>query len=189
MKTRTVFWLGLGGAVALYLYLNRQQVTGDAQSGVEDVQAALEGWQSVGAGPTWVPILTAAENEYGLPPMLLSRIAYQESRFRPDVITGATASPAGALGLMQLMPQYFTSVQVPLPFSQSDTQAQIGQAAGLLVQLFNHFQDWGLAIAGYNDGQGNIDAFVAGSRAMPAETQNYVSQVLADVPLQTSLPV
>lgn len=154
-----------------------------AVSGVDTVTAAVSGWRNVGQGPRWLPVLNAAEDAYGIPRDLLARIAYQESRFRQSIIDGTQASPAGALGLMQLMPQYFTTVQVPRPFSDTDTQAQIGEGAHQLVNLYNHYQDWGLALAGYNDGQGNVDAYVAGTRALPQETLNYVSGVLADVPL------
>jgi soluble lytic murein transglycosylase-like protein len=147
------------------------------------VTAAIAGWKNVQAGPTWVPVLNSAEQQFGIPPDLLARMAYQESHFRPEIIDGTKASPAGALGLMQLMPQYFNTVRVAVPFQPADTVAQIQQAAQLLVGLMNHFNDWTLAVAAYNDGQGNIDQYVAGTRALPAETSNYVADVLADVPL------
>lgn len=143
----------------------------------------VSGWQNVGQGPRWAPMLAQAEDLYGIPRNLLARIAYQESHFRQDIIDGTKVSPAGALGLMQLMPQYFDTVRRPVPFTDSDTADQIDQAARQLVALFNHFQDWGLAVAGYNDGQGNVNQYVAGNRALPQETLNYVSGILADVPI------
>jgi soluble lytic murein transglycosylase-like protein len=150
------------------------------------VTATLSGWQAVQQGPLWVPVINSIEAQYGIPPNLLARIAYQESRFRPDVITGSTVSSAGALGIMQLMPQYFHSVNVPRPYSPDDTTAQITEAAQLLANLYAHFGDWSLAIAAYNDGQGNIDAYLAGSHALPQQTTDYVSQVLADVPVASN---
>lgn len=183
MSRNTVAILGGAALLAVVLYTQRNTVGSGVQSVSEDIQAAVEGWKQVGDGPTWVPLLNAAEVSYGLPQDLLARMAYQESRFRPDVITGATVSPAGALGLMQLMPQYFTTVQGPRPFTPAVTQAQIAQAAQQLAGLYSHFGDWTLAVAAYNDGQGNIDAYVAGTRPLPQETQNYVVQVTADVPL------
>ena len=160
---------------------------GLAQSGVEDVTAAISGWQSVGEGPTWVPVLNQAEQQLGIPANLLARVAYQESHFRSDIITGETVSPAGALGLMQLEPAYFTTVQVAVPFTAADTEAQITQAGQDLLQQYQAFGDWGLALAAYNDGAGNIKAYQAGTHTLPAETTTYVAEVLADVPLPTSL--
>lgn len=186
MDTRTVLYVA-GGAGLLWLLSRNQTVQDTAQSvvesGVDTVRAALSGWQTVQQGPQWVPVLNAAENQVGLPANLLARMAYQESHFRPEIIDGTRASPAGALGIMQLMP-IFSTVQVPVPFTPQDTGAQIQQAAQLLAGLYRHYRgDWGLAVAAYNDGQGNVDKYVAGARALPAETLSYVSQVLADVPV------
>lgn len=193
MGTRTLLYV-LGGAGVLWLLTRNQTVQGAVESvvesGVDTVQAAISGWQAVKQGPQWIPVINAAENQTGLPPNLLARMAYQESHFRPEIIDGTQASSAGALGILQLMPQYFASVRVPRPFSAADTAAQIQEAAQLLWNLYRHYQDWGLAVAAYNDGQGNVDAYVAGTRALPAETVSYVSQVLADVPLSgATMPV
>ncbi len=151
------------------------------------MQAAFTGWKAVQQGPVWVPVLNTTESEYGIPTDLLARIAYQESHFRPDIITGTKVSPAGALGLMQLMPQYFASVQRPRPYSAADTVAQISEAAQLLQQLYSRFGDWALAIAAYNDGAGNVNQYIAGNRALPKETTDYVAAVLADVPVSDGL--
>lgn len=147
------------------------------------MQAAVSGWQTVNDGPQWVPVIQVAEMQAGIPQNLLARMAYQESHFRTSIIQGTQASPAGALGILQLMPQYFSTVRVPRPFTAQDTDAQIQQAAGELTRLYGVFGDWALALAGYNDGQGNVQAYLAGTRALPAETLNYVSDVLADVPV------
>jgi soluble lytic murein transglycosylase-like protein len=181
MNTKILWWI-LGGAGLLYLLTQRQQVAQLAQSGEEDVTAALSGWQTVNDGPIWIPVINTTENQFGIPPNLLARMAYQESRFRTDVISGTTTSPAGALGILQLMPQFFSTVQGPIPFQRSDTVAQITQAAQQLTALYAHFGDWALALAGYNDGQANVDAYLAGNRALPMETSQYVSQILTDVP-------
>jgi soluble lytic murein transglycosylase-like protein len=179
----------LGGGVLIYVVY--QALNGGSgnvvQSAADDITAAVSGWQSVGEGPTWLPVLNAAETQYGIPTNLLARLAYEESTFRSDVIQGLTSSSTGALGLMQLEPAYFSSVTVPIPFTAADTQNQIAQGAQQLASLYAHFNDWGLALAGYNDGQTNVDAFVAGTRALPQETVNYVAGIITDVPVSTTL--
>jgi soluble lytic murein transglycosylase-like protein len=174
------FWIVLAGVIGTLLFLKRQAI-GDT------VTATLSGWQTVEQGPVWVPVINTTEQQLGIPTNLLARMAYEESRFRPDVIDGTTPSSAGALGILQLMPQYFNTVTVPRPFSQADTVNQISQAGAQLVFLFNQFGDWTLAVAGYNAGAGTVSQFLAGSRSLPAETQNYVSQILADVPVVGAL--
>ena len=182
----TVLVVGLFGAVALYAYLNQSSLTDIAQTGVDDVTAALTGWKNVQQGPKWVPVLNAAETSLGIPPDLLARIAYQESHFRPDIISGANVSSEGALGLMQMLPKYFASVRVPTPFTDDDTAAQITEAGGLLASLYRQFSDWSLAVAAYNWGAGNVNNYLAGKvTALPDETATYVADVFGDVPMST----
>jgi soluble lytic murein transglycosylase-like protein len=180
-------WLLGGGALAWLLYSQRQEVAGAVEWGGEAVTAAVSGWKNVKDGPRWVPVINVAETQYGIPTDLLARMAYEESHFRPEIIDGTVASGAGALGILQMMPQYFDTVRRARPFTPQDTGAQIQQAAGELARLYNHYGDWALAVAAYNDGQGNIDAYRAGTRTPPPETYNYVAAILADVPVGSML--
>jgi len=186
MDAEDIFLLA-GAGLIVYAVATNQTATSALETGVETVQAAVMGWASVNEGPTWVPVINQSEAAYGLPANLLARQAYQESHFRQEVIDGTKASPAGALGLMQLMPQDFGSVTVPIPFNASDTQQQISDAAAYMARLYAQFADWGLALAAYDDGPGNVQKYLAGQRALPTETQNYVAQILTDVPLASSL--
>lgn len=152
-----------------------------------------DAWKDEEDGPKWVPILNEAEVAFGIPTDLLARIAYQESSFIPGQIDGTIASSVGALGLMQLMPQFFDSVKVPRPFTDADTNAQIKQSATLLVSLYHRFGDWQVAVAAYNWGGGNVhadyikdgDEYVLSD--MPSQTQNYVKKVFGDVPIAGAL--
>ena len=181
------------GAVAAWYVLTQ---TAPGESAVETVTAAIAGWQSVNQGPVWVPVINQSELASGIPTNLLARQAYQESRFRQDVISGATSSSAGALGILQLEPQFFSTVQVPTPFAASDTTAQISQAAQQMAALYTEFGDWGVALAAYDWGAGNVSAYLKnpynatsnpGGIQLPAETQAYVSEILTDVPVPSSL--
>lgn len=147
----------------------------------EAVVSNTAGWKSVGQAAQWLPDLNAAEIQYGIPTDLLARIAYTESRFRSDIISGAKASSAGALGLMQLEPEYFASVRVPRPFTIADVQAQIQDAADDLVTNYNALGNWPQAIAAYNAGLTTIQKGNA-SAANKAGTAAYVAAILADVP-------
>jgi len=121
----------------------------------------------------YLPLLNAAEDKYNIPRNLLARQAYQESRFRDDIVDGSTVSPAGALGIMQIVPKYHPDVN-PL-----DTPAAIDYAAAFMQRLYNQFGTWSLALAAYNAGPGNVKKY---SGIPPfAETQNYVNQILNDL--------
>lgn len=117
-----------------------------------------------------------ARARYSLPGNLLERVAYQESRFREDIITGQTVSSAGALGLMQIVPKWHPDV------NPRDPIASIDYAGKYLRQLFTQFGSWRLALAAYNWGPGNVSKY-RDPASWPRETRDYVSQISADVGL------
>jgi len=184
-NTKILLWVGGLGALVWFLARSRNGTsaadsTSLISAGADAVTAALSGWKSVGSGPQWTPYLASVEAQYAIPTDLLARVAYQESRFREEIIRGTKPSPAGALGMMQMMPQYFQSVNVPVPYTDADVQAQVQEAAGQLVKLYQSTGDWQLALAAYNAGLGNVQKY--GGVPPFQETQDYVAQITADVP-------
>lgn len=191
MNRELLTWLGFGiaGTVLVKMFGSMQNADGTAPAvaftndpvgATMDAVKALAGWKNVNKAADWLPTLAAAEVSAGLPTDLLARIAYQESHFREEIIRGTQASPAGALGIMQMMPQYFQSVRAQQPYSDDAVTSQINEAANLLASLYTRFKSWPLAIAAYNAGAGNVSKY--GGIPPFAETQNYVAQVTADVP-------
>jgi soluble lytic murein transglycosylase-like protein len=184
-------WLGFGiaGTVLVKMFSSMQNADGstpvtsftnDPVSAMTDAIKALAGWKNVNKAADWLPTLAAAEISTGLPTDLLARVAYEESRFREEIIRGTKPSPAGALGIMQMMPQYFQSVRAQQPYSDDAVTSQINEAANLLASLYTRFNSWPLAIAAYNAGAGNVSKY--GGIPPFAETQNYVAAITADVP-------
>lgn len=160
-----------------------------ATGGTLAVQAVLAYWQQSANAQKWAPVLAAAEQANGLPQNLLARMAYTESAYSQDVIDGTRASSAGALGILQLEPQYFDTVRRPVPFSDQDTTDQINQAAAQMATLYRQLSPlaagtgqnpWALALAGYNAGAGAVRHY----QGIPpyAQTESYVTDILADVP-------
>lgn len=138
------------------------------------VGVRLAMWKSTKNAEKYLPALRAAEIRYGLPTDLLARMAYQESRFRDDIVNGAVRSTVGAVGLMQIVPKYHPTVN-PL-----DVNAAIEYAAKFVRDLHQRFGSWKLAVAAYNAGPGNVTKY-NGVPPFP-ETQQYVSQIFADLP-------
>ena len=149
---------------------------GAVASIIEPVEVMLRRVFSLpAAGAPYADSIRAAESRYGIPDSLLARLLYQESRFRPDVISGETLSPAGAVGIAQFMPA--TAAQ--LGVDPRDPQSSIDGAARYLRQLFEQFGDWAKALAAYNWGPGNVAR--RGFALAPAETRGYVNAILSDV--------
>ncbi len=99
-------------------------------------------------------------------------------------------SPAGAVGMFQLMPatakQYGLSLWPRDQRKQTDPAARA--AARYLHQLYTQFGDWRLVVAAYNTGAGNVKklldryhttSFERIAPHLPAETQLYVPKVAA----------
>jgi len=133
---------------------------------------------------TYVPRLKEVFTAQKVPPELVW-IAEVESSFDPRA-----RSPAGAAGLFQLMPA--TAKRFGLrcwPLDQRLTpEKSAGATAKYLRYLHGHFNDWRLALAAYNAGQGAVDRLLQERKAatfdaiaphLPAETQMYVPRIEA----------
>src|ERR1041384_3059696 len=107
----------------------------------------------------------AADNE--LPEEFFTRLIWQESRFDPRAV-----SPAGAQGIAQFMPQ--TAAMRGLINAFEPLEA-LRESASYLSELRTTFRgNLGLAAAVYKAGPGQVEAWLAGRRRFPGETQAYV---------------
>ena len=107
----------------------------------------------------------AADNE--LPEEFFTRLIWQESRFDPEAV-----SPAGAQGIAQFMPQTAAARGLMNAFEPLEA---LQESASYLRELRTTFRgSLGLAAAAYNAGPGQVEAWLAGRRRLPFETQAYV---------------
>jgi soluble lytic murein transglycosylase-like protein len=105
-------------------------------------------------------------------PLLLHAVIDQESRYQ-----ARATSPAGARGLMQLMPGTARMLNVR-GAAIVDAEANVDGGARLLRQLHGRFNDFNLTLAAYNAGEGAVRRY--GNQVPPyPETQNYVRGVMA----------
>lgn len=128
--------------------------------------------------------------QYGVPKNLVYAVIETESGFRADAV-----SPAGAVGLMQLMPvtfEWLTEYQLRenLPSRKiSDPEVNIRYGVFYLRWLYDRYSHWTEACAAYNAGHGNMDAWLKDADrtdgsgrlridAIPLdETRDYVAKV------------
>jgi soluble lytic murein transglycosylase-like protein len=124
--------------------------------------------------PVLVGYLNDAATRFNVSPTLVQAVAWQESRFRSDVI-----SPKGAIGIMQLMPATARQLGV----NPHDPRQNIYGGVAYLSMLLTRFNgDTRLALAAYNAGP----QAVAQYRGIPPfrETQNYVTSIAARISLR-----
>jgi cell wall-associated NlpC family hydrolase len=117
----------------------------------------------------FAPQFASAESHYHLPAGLLAAVAQQESGGNPSAL-----SPAGAEGLMQLMP----STAAGLGVNPNDPDQAIDAAGRILAGNLSRFHgSVPLALAAYNAGAGAVEQY--GGIPPYAETQNYVRSITA----------
>ena len=121
-------------------------------------------------------------------PMELALLPFIESAFNPQALSVASAS-----GMWQFMPA--TGLQYELKQNlfrddRRDVLASTRAALDYLQMLHRMFDDWHLALAAYNWGQGNVQRALERNRRarqdlvytalrMPDETRNYVPKLQA----------
>lgn len=116
------------------------------------------------------PIEKAAQ-EFDLPRDLISAVILAESGGNPKAV-----SPAGARGLMQLMPATGREMGMSDPF---DPEANIRAGSKYLKQMVDMWDgDLTLALASYNAGPANVSRY--GGVPPFQETRQYVNKVMTN---------
>jgi hypothetical protein len=131
----------------------------------------------------FMPLIEQRLKEYGLPDDL-KYLAVVESSLRPTAV-----SSAGAGGLWQFIEgtgRRFEMDTTTAVDERMDISKATGAAMQYLSRLYNLFQDWPLALAGYNAGEQRVLDELQEQRvnsyydlALPAETERFVYKIIA----------
>lgn len=150
-------------------------------TGIGYQDSTMSTWNPTAIPAQYAAAIRAAEQDNGMPVNLLARLLYQESHFRPDIISGNTKSAVGAIGIAQFMPATARALGVnPL-----DPIASIAAAGQMLRDLYDATGSWALALVSYNWGIGNLRK--KGLARAPLETQQYYKQILSDIGLSPTV--
>jgi soluble lytic murein transglycosylase-like protein len=112
--------------------------------------------------------IVRAASAYSIAPELIKAMVLVESG-----MNSRATSPAGAQGLMQLMPDTARSLGVQRPY---DPDENIFGGTRYIRKMLDRFSDRRLALAAYNAGPGNVRKY--GGIPPFKETQYYVEKVL-----------
>lgn len=132
--------------------------------------------------------VTVYAQAYGVPENVVYAVIHTESEFDSGAI-----SSAGAVGLMQMMPDTFSWLTHDILFDHLDEgmlydpETNIKYGTYYLSRLYDHYGDWDLVFAAYNGGSGNVDKWLSdteyadgegGLKEIPfKETRQYVKKV------------
>ena len=167
-------WLAPAGLQAeIYQYVSPNgtisltNVPSDARYRKIEVESAR--FHSILSERELEPLIKRHSSQQQLHPALIRAVIKAESNFDPRAV-----SRAGAVGLMQLMPQTAVRLDVRDMF---DPDENVGGGTKYLRQLLDRFHgNLPLALAAYNAGENIVDRY----QSLPPidETRQYVRKVL-----------
>lgn len=139
-------------------------------------------------------LVTKYAEEYGVPEHIIYAVIKTESGF-----DSSTVSAAGAVGLMQLMPETFLDIANNFLSEDAaderllyDPETNIRYGVFYLSWLYDKFENWDTVFAAYNGGIGNVNEWLSDPeysddgitlKSIPKnsngsyETRNYVKKV------------
>ena len=131
----------------------------------------------------WHELIEAASTRFGVPARWIEQVIRAESRGQTTLNGRPIRSSAGAMGLMQLMPETWATMRVRLGLGTDpdDPHDNIFAGTFFLRLMYQRFGYPGL-FGAYNAGPSRYAAYLAGARALPTETRAYLATLAGPAP-------
>ncbi|MFS0739356.1 lytic transglycosylase domain-containing protein [Brevundimonas sp. 3P9-tot-E] len=141
-----------------------------AGSGVAVAQSAPV--ERPAAAHPYAAHIVEASQRFGIPEHWIRAVLRAESA--GDV---RAVSSAGAMGLMQVMPDTWAGLRVRYQLGRDpyDPRDNILAGTAYLREMFDRYGNVAAMLAAYNAGPGRYDEYRATGRTLPAETRAYVA--------------
>ena len=126
----------------------------------------------------WQPLIREAALRFEVPQAWLDAVMLAESAGCATLNDRPIVSPAGAMGLMQLMPATWLEYRARLGLGDDPYRARdnIFAAAAYLHELYGRYGREGF-LAAYQAGPGRYEEFIRNGRPLPRATIEYVARV------------
>ena len=126
----------------------------------------------VGTADPNAAYIAEASQRFGIPQTWI--VAVKRAESRSDV---RAVSPAGALGLMQIMPDTWAELRARYRLGSDpfDPHDNIIAGTAYLREMLDRYGTVPAMLAAYNAGPARYDEHLATGRALPAETRAYVA--------------
>ena len=124
-------------------------------------------------GDPWGPYIRQAAQQFNVPQQWIRAVIRQESAGEVQAL-----SPAGAMGLMQLMPSTYQMLREEYGFGNDPFEPHDNILAGTayIRQMYERYGAPGF-LAAYNAGPGRVDDYLATGDPLPDETVAYLGNV------------
>nr|WP_312826850.1 lytic transglycosylase domain-containing protein [Brucella anthropi] len=122
--------------------------------------------------------IAEASQRFGIPASWIMAVLRAESAGDVRAI-----SSAGAMGLMQVMPDTWAALRVRYRLGRDpyDPRDNILAGTAYLREMYDRYGNVGAMLAAYNAGPGRYDEHLVPGRALPAETRAYVAAIAPQI--------
>jgi len=127
----------------------------------------------------WGPYIREAASRFQVPERWIREVMFQESGGRLyDTDGSPITSPAGAMGLMQVMPQTYDMLRQRLGLASDpyDPHDNVLAGAAYIREMYDRYGSPAF-LAAYNAGPDRLDAYLSEGDPLPEETVNYLASV------------
>lgn len=126
----------------------------------------------------WGPYIAEAAQRFDVPQRWIREVMAAESGGQEFIDGQLTTSPAGAMGLMQVMPETYEELRLRYgldddPYNPHDN---IMAGTAYIREMYDLFGSPGF-LAAYNAGPATYSAYLSGQGALPEETRSYVAMI------------
>ncbi len=129
-------------------------------------------------GDPWRPYIRQAANRFSVPQRWIRAVMQQESGGHEYRDGRAITSPAGAMGLMQLMPATYADMQSQNGLGNDPYEPHDNILAGTAyIRLMYARYGAPAFLAAYNAGPQRLDDYLGTGRRLPNETVRYVAAI------------
>jgi cell division septation protein DedD len=129
-------------------------------------------------GDPWGPYITEASKRFDVPDTWIRAVMHVESGGNEYLNGQLVTSGAGAMGLMQVMPQTYDELraQYSLGDDPYDPHNNILAGTAYMREMYDIYGSPGF-LAAYNAGPARLDDYLANNRPLPDETRRYVAMI------------
>ena len=134
-------------------------------------------------GDPWGPYIRVAATRYQVPEQWVRAVMHQESDGQEQAV-----SPAGAMGLMQIMPATYEGLRERYGLGNDPFEPQNNILAGTayIREMYDQFGAPGF-LAAYNAGPQRVEGYLSGTSDLPEETVNYLAAITPNLGTEVAM--